>query len=114
MATVNIDPLRSGFQRVIVGKLCVLFGIKNLSFVAVLGKYFDEISQDSGRYCFGVQETLKALEMGAVEILIVWENMEVIRYVLKNNATTGKACHVLNVLENSATTGKACHALNVL
>jgi len=55
----------------------------------VLGKYFDEISQDSGRYCFGVQETLKALEMGAVEILIVWENLEVIRYVLKNNTTTG-------------------------
>jgi len=54
-----------------------------------VGKYFDEISQDSGRYCFGVQETLKALEMGAVEILIVWENLEVIRYVLKNNATTG-------------------------
>lgn len=58
-------------------------------FVDIVGKYFDEISQDSGRYCFGVQETLKALEMGAVEILIVWENLEVIRYVLKNNTTTG-------------------------
>jgi len=58
-------------------------------FVVDAGKYFDEISQDSGRYCFGVQETLKALEMGAVEILIVWENLEVIRYVLKNNTTTG-------------------------
>jgi len=58
--------------------------------VNLAGKYFDEISQDSGRYCFGVQETLKALEMGAVEILIVWENLEVIRYVLKNNTTTGK------------------------
>jgi len=59
--------------------------------VDVVGKYFEEISQDSGRYCFGVQETLKALEMGAVEILIVWENLEVIRYVLKNNTTTGKS-----------------------
>jgi len=28
--------------------------------------------------------------MGAVEILIVCENLEVIRYVLKNNTTTGK------------------------
>jgi len=59
--------------------------------LTVTGKYFDEISQDSGRYCFGVQETLKALEMGAVEILIVWENLEVIRYVLKNNTTTGSS-----------------------
>ena len=64
--------------------------------VAFSGKYFDEISQDSGRYCFGVQETLKALEMGAVEILIVWENLEVIRYVLKNNTTTGKSADTLN------------------
>jgi peptide chain release factor subunit 1 len=57
---------------------------------SVEGKYFDEISQDSGRYCFGVQETLKALEMGAVEILIVWENLEIQRYTLKNNSTNGK------------------------
>ena len=27
-----------------------------------VGKYFDEISTDSGRYCFGVEDTLKALE----------------------------------------------------
>jgi len=72
-----------------------------------LGKYFDEISQDSGRYCFGVQETLKALEMGAVEILIVWENLEVIRYVLKNNTTTGnKACHVLNNITTGSEKGR--------
>ena len=56
----------------------------------VSGKYFDEISQDSGKYCFGVADTLKALEMGAVEILIVWENLDIVRYVLKNNATNGK------------------------
>ena len=71
--------------------LRILFVTCTIFCVNVVGKYFDEISQDSGRYCFGVQETLKALEMGAVEILIVWENMEVIRYVLKNNTTTGKS-----------------------
>merc|ERR1719230_2546453 len=37
-------------------------------------------------FCFGVDDTLKALEMGAVEILIVWENLETTRYVLKNHA----------------------------
>lgn len=51
------------------------------------GKYFDEISQDTGRYCFGVDDTLKSLEMGAVEILVVWENLEVTRYVLKDHST---------------------------
>lgn len=56
----------------------------------VAGKYFDEISQDTGKYCFGVDDTLKALEMGAVEILIVWENLDIMRYVLKNHQTDGK------------------------
>ena len=57
----------------------------------VSGKYFDEISQDTGKYCFGVEDTLKALEMGSVEILIVWENLEIMRYVLKNHQTDGES-----------------------
>jgi peptide chain release factor subunit 1 len=40
-------------------------------------RYFDEISQDTGKYCFGVDDTLQCLDMGAVETLIVWENLEV-------------------------------------
>ena len=33
--------------------------------------------QDTGKYCFGVDDTLKALEMGAVETLICWENLDI-------------------------------------
>uniref|UniRef100_A0A8C4QUH6 Eukaryotic peptide chain release factor subunit 1 n=1 Tax=Eptatretus burgeri TaxID=7764 RepID=A0A8C4QUH6_EPTBU len=51
-------------------------------FCLITGKYFEEISQDTGKYCFGVVDTLKALEMGAVEMLIVWENLEISRIVL--------------------------------
>jgi len=54
------------------------------------GRYFDEISQDTGKFCFGVDDTLKALEMGAVETLIVWENLDTMRYVLKNHSTDGE------------------------
>ncbi|EPY84439.1 eukaryotic peptide chain release factor subunit 1 [Camelus ferus] len=50
-------------------------------------RYFDEISQDTGKYCFGVEDTLKALEMGAVEILIVYENLDIMRYVLHCQGT---------------------------
>lgn len=45
----------------------------------VAAKYFEEISQDTGKYCFGVVDTLKALECGAVEILICWENLDLVR-----------------------------------
>jgi len=51
------------------------------------GRYFDEISQDTGKYCFGVEDTLKALELGSVETLICWENLDIQRYVLKNHTT---------------------------
>lgn len=42
--------------------------------------------QDTGKYVFGVEETLRGLEMGAVETLICWENLDVTRYVLANHA----------------------------
>jgi len=51
----------------------------------VLGRYFDEISQETGKYCFGVEDTLRALELGSVETLICWENLDIQRYVLKNH-----------------------------
>ncbi|XP_011856884.1 PREDICTED: eukaryotic peptide chain release factor subunit 1-like [Mandrillus leucophaeus] len=54
---------------------------------AVAHDYIDEISQDTGRYCFGVEDTLKALEMGAAEILIAYENLNIMGYVLHCQGT---------------------------
>ncbi|KAL5727394.1 Ethylene-responsive transcription factor 13 [Ranunculus cassubicifolius] len=42
---------------------------------------------DTGKYVFGVDDTLKALEMGAVETLIVWENLDINRFVLKHSTS---------------------------
>ncbi|KAK0458496.1 50S ribosomal protein L30e-like protein [Desarmillaria tabescens] len=36
------------------------------------------------RICFGIEDTLKALELGAVETLIVWGNLDITRYILRN------------------------------
>ena len=59
----------------------------------LIQKYFDEISQDTGKYCFGIDDTLKALELGAVETLIVWENLDITRYVLRNAAGGTSTAH---------------------
>ena len=53
----------------------------------LLQKYFDEISQDTGKYCFMVQDTLQALEMSSVETIIVWENLLINRLTVKNTGT---------------------------
>ena len=66
--------------------------LSNVKFVRekkLLAQYFSEISQDTGKYCFGVKDTLMGLDMGAVETLVVWENLNISRYELKNPATGG-------------------------
>ena len=39
---------------------------------------------DTGMIVFGVEDTLQALEMGSVESLLLYENIEVTRYEIKN------------------------------
>eukprot|EP00250_Pteridium_aquilinum_P034635 c7855_g1_i1 orf=285-1598(+) len=79
----------NGFSQAIELSAEVLANVKFIQEKRLIGKYFEEISQDTGKYVFGIDDTLKALEMGAVETLIVWENLEVNRYILKN-AVTGE------------------------
>lgn len=77
----------NGFNQAIELASEVLANVKFIQEKKLIGRYFDEISQDTGKYCFGVDDTLKGLEMGAVDILIVWENLEIHRIVLKNHQT---------------------------
>lgn len=76
----------NGFNQAIELAAESLSNVKFVQEKKLIQKYFDEISQDTGKYCFGVEDTLKGLEMGAVETLIVWENLDVTRYVLRNAA----------------------------
>jgi len=85
----------NGFNQAIELAADALANVKFIQEKKLIGRYFDEISQDTGKYCFGVEDTLKALEMGAVETLIVWENLEITRFVLKNH--TGDEEKVLHL-----------------
>ncbi|KZV83611.1 peptide chain release factor eRF/aRF subunit 1 [Exidia glandulosa HHB12029] len=71
--------------------------LSNVKFVQekkLIQHYFDEISRDTGKYCFGMDDTLKALELGAVETLIVWESLDATRHVLVNAAGEEVVVHV--------------------
>jgi len=53
--------------------------LRNLKFIQekkLITKFLDEVAQDTGKYCFGVRDTMHALEMSAVETLIVWEDLD--------------------------------------
>ncbi|KAG8217285.1 peptide chain release factor eRF aRF subunit 1 [Butyriboletus roseoflavus] len=76
----------NGFNQAIELAAESLSNVKFVQEKKLIQRYFDEISQDTNKYCFGIDDTLRALELGAVETLIVWENLDVTRYVLRNAA----------------------------
>jgi peptide chain release factor subunit 1 len=77
----------NGFNQAIELSAEVLHNVKFIQEKKLISKYFEEIAQDTGKFCYGVKDTLYALDMGAVETLIVWENLEIMRFVVRNNTT---------------------------
>ena len=49
----------NGFNQAIELSAEVLSNVKFIQEKKLIGKYFDEISQDTGRFCFGVDDTIK-------------------------------------------------------
>ena len=80
----------NGFNQAIELSADTLANVKFVQEKRLISKFFDEISQDTSKYVFGVADTLQCLEMGAVETLVVWEDLQVNRYTLMNS-TSGTA-----------------------
>eukprot|EP00924_Labyrinthula_sp_SR-Ha-C_P004530 maker-scaffold_1-snap-gene-3.3-mRNA-1 protein AED:0.04 eAED:0.04 QI:74/1/1/1/1/1/6/101/446 len=75
----------NGFNQAIELSQEALANVKFVQEKKLIAKFFDEIAQDTGKYCFGIKDTLQALELGAVEMLLVYENLEMLRIELRNN-----------------------------
>jgi peptide chain release factor subunit 1 len=61
--------------------------LKNVKFVAekkLVSKFFEEIALDTNMIVFGVEDTMKALEMGALETVLLFEDLDITRFVIKN------------------------------
>eukprot|EP00594_Rhizosolenia_setigera_P013605 CAMPEP_0178972734 /NCGR_PEP_ID=MMETSP0789-20121207/21222_1 /TAXON_ID=3005 /ORGANISM="Rhizosolenia setigera, Strain CCMP 1694" /LENGTH=463 /DNA_ID=CAMNT_0020660303 /DNA_START=159 /DNA_END=1550 /DNA_ORIENTATION=+ len=86
----------NGFNQAIEMSADTLGAVKLMKEKKLLQKYMDEISQDTGKYCFMTDDTLKALELGAVEDLIVWENLDIARIVVRNVTTSENTVLHLN------------------
>ncbi|KAL2886651.1 Eukaryotic peptide chain release factor subunit 1 [Ceratocystis lukuohia] len=91
----------SGFNQAIELSAETLSNVKFIQEKKLIGKYFEEISQDTGRICFSVEDTLKALDLGAVETLIVFENLEVTRWVLKDSTGATQILHTTKEQEQN-------------
>ncbi|KAG9882617.1 peptide chain release factor eRF/aRF subunit 1, partial [Aureobasidium melanogenum] len=76
----------NGFNQAIELSSETLGNVKFIQEKKLINAYFDEISLDSGKVCYGVEDTLRALDAGAAETLIVFENLEVTRWTLKSSS----------------------------
>ena len=95
--TVDVSyGMEPGFNQAIELSAETLSNVKLVQEKKLLQQYFDEISQDTGKYCFMVEDTLKALDMSAVETLIVWENLNINRLTVKNTSTGEESILHLN------------------
>jgi len=53
-----------------------------------------KVSLDTGKYCFGIGDTIQALELGAVKTLIVYEELEVNRYLMRKSGGFAKIAKI--------------------
>jgi len=79
--------MENGFNAAIELSSDTLSNVKLIHEKKILQKFYEEIAQDTGKYSFMIKDTMLALEMSAIETLIIWEELEINRIILKNPST---------------------------
>mmetsp|Transcript_1964 Transcript_1964/g.5187 ORF Transcript_1964/g.5187 Transcript_1964/m.5187 type:complete len:407 (-) Transcript_1964:125-1345(-) len=88
ISTVDISHGgQAGFDQAITLSMDAIGSVALLHEKQLLERYMLEIERDTGRYSIAVEDTILALEMGAVESLIIWDDLELGRYELRHPAT---------------------------
>jgi len=67
---------RNGLNQAIELSEDVLKDVRFSKEKKLLQEFFDELNRDTQKLCYGLNATISCLEAGAVETLIVWENLE--------------------------------------
>ena len=87
IATLDVSyGMDQGLSQAITLGADALSGVKFVHEKKVIGKFFEAISLDTGMIVFGVEDTMKALELENLESILLFENIEVTRYEIKNPA----------------------------
>ena len=74
----------NGFNQAIELSSETLLNVRFIREKKIVGKFFEEVSLDSRKYCYGVTDTIRALTMGAIETVLLFEGLEHTRVTLKN------------------------------
>lgn len=74
----------AGFNQAIELTQGDLSKVKFVNEKKVIQKFMDEIAKDTGKYIYGIKDTMEAIEIKAVETLIIWENLDYCRVELRS------------------------------
>lgn len=74
----------NGFNQAITLAADSLANVKFVQEKKIIGKFFEEIALDTNMIVFGVEDTMKALDMTALDTLMLFEDIEVMRYEIRN------------------------------
>jgi len=74
-----------GFEQAIELSQESLGNLKFIQEKKLVQNYMDEINQNTGKYCFGIKDTINALESGAIDKLLCYQDLEIHRVKVKNN-----------------------------
>ena len=81
--------MENGLHAAIEQSSETLSNVKLMHEKKVIQKYFEEIAQNTGKYSFMIKDTITALEMSAIDTIIVWEDLNINRITLYNSKSEG-------------------------
>lgn len=88
MATYDIQyGFEDGLNHAITQAADALANVRFVEEKALIGNFFEQINLDTGMIVFGVNDTMKALEMSAIEKVLLHDEIEMTRYVVKEPST---------------------------
>lgn len=74
----------NGLNQAITQSVDTLANVRFVEEKKLITNFFQEISLDTGMVVFGVHDVMKAIEMSAVEKVLLFDEIEHVRYVIKN------------------------------
>ena len=100
IATIDVSyGMEQGLNQAISLGADSLLNVKFVHEKKIIGKFFDEIAMDTGMIVFGVEDTMKALDLRNLDMIMLFENIEVTRYEIRNPAKDETKIYFLNALQ---------------
>jgi peptide chain release factor subunit 1 len=73
----------NGFDQALEMSRETMLNVKFMQERKVISSFFEQIAMDTGMVVYSVQDCIRALEMSALERLILYENLDILRVVMK-------------------------------